>query len=110
MSYYRNDDKITSYTLESGETINVEDSTSRSVFEYNIMNNIDFDEIEECAESNCNMINEDDCESDVKDIDTDDLVYELNSRGYYVDEEETVDTLDLIDNRRLEEIYKKIIE
>ena len=98
--------KIKSYKLEDNpegiKEIYVEDYNSRSVFEYNILNHINPDEIEEYAKNVFDMTKEDDF--DIYSLDNCDLIQVLEARGYIVDEPTVRKVFDDTDQQLLDEI------
>lgn len=80
----RRDYKILSYKLETGEKIKIDNEESRSIFEYSLLHNIHSDEIEEWAKENLDLVEKHECPV-IQDYDADDLMEELESRGFDID-------------------------
>jgi len=95
--------KIRSYMLEDGNTVVATDD-KRSQFEYNLLKHLNSDEIGEYAERVLGMVDEDECEADVKLVSDEDLVAELAYRGYSVVDEDLESNLDHLDSTLLDEI------
>lgn len=100
-----------------------------SIYANDVLDLIDKDDIARYVRFNLDMMHEDEFKSSIDDFDKDDFIRELEwsnfrwidkvdedemishleSNGYRVNEEDIIDTLDIIDTRRLDEINRLFI-
>jgi len=104
--------KIKSYTLEDDTIVTPKESDgfiNQSQFEYQMLYHLNEIEIKDWAESNLDMVEEEDCECecDVYSFSDGDLLEVLESRGYIVIETTVGGELDYVDQERLDEIIAK---